>query len=144
MVRSNISRLCMVIALKINEHHDNHSFFTIAWNQVWGSIYFYFHLYFHKKKLFLTGSIQKRKIRLLAFKNGICHLKMASTPLYLFTFRPVTHTILDALTPTYQHLLPFSNKNTIINLTKLLEHFAFKLESILPPSIRKKRDSPLK
>ena len=69
---------------------------------------------------------------------------MASTPLYLFTFRPVTHTILDALTPTYQHLLPFSNKNTIINLTKLLEHFAFKLESILPPSIRKKRDSPLK
>ena len=69
---------------------------------------------------------------------------MASAPLCLFTFRPVTHPIHDALTPTYQHLLPFSNKNTIINLTKLLKYFAFKLESILPPSMRKKRDSPLK
>ena len=56
---------------------------------------------------------------------------MLSTPLCLFTFRPVMHPILDALTPTYQHLLPFSNKNTIINLTKLLKHFAFKLKSSL-------------
>ena len=60
---------------------------------------------------------------------------MASTPLCLFTFRPVTHPIHDALTPTYQgsyqHLLPFSNKNTIKNLTKLLNNFSFKLESSL-------------
>ena len=71
---------------------------------------------------------------------------MLSTPLCLFTFRPVMHPILDALTPTYQHLLPFSNKNTIINLTKLPNtlhsnlrvHCSFNV--ILPPSIRKKRD----